>query len=132
MKHSESPQENTTALIVIDHGSRLEEANDMLTVVAERLKSRAHYPIVEHAHMELSAPDLGTAFDRCVERGAQQVVIVPYFLSPGNHARNDIPAQAAKAAASHPKIAWRVAAPLGLDDRLLEVVETRASEALSD
>lgn len=119
-----------TALIVIDHGSRLEEANAMLEIVAGRLKKRASFPVVEHAHMELAPPDLKTAFEKCVERGARRVVIVPYFLSPGNHARNDIPAQAAEAAAPFPDVAWQVAAPLGLDDRLLDVVEDRAGEAL--
>lgn len=118
-----------TALIVIDHGSRIEAANAMLETVADRLKDRANYSIVEYAHMELAPPDLRTAFASCVRRGAQSVVIVPYFLSPGNHARNDIPAQAVEAAAAHPGVAWRVAAPLGLDDRLLDVVESRASEA---
>jgi len=126
-----SPLPSPTALIVIDHGSRLEEANAMLEVVADRLKKRANYAIVEYAHMELAEPDLKTAFTRCVERGARNVVIVPYFLSPGNHARNDIPAQATEAAADHPDVVWRVAAPLGLDDRLLDVVEHRAGEALA-
>lgn len=120
-----------TALIVIDHGSRLGEANEMLSEVADRLKRRARYPIVEHAHMELAPPDLKTAFARCVDRGARRIVIVPYFLSPGNHARNDIPAQAAEAGSAYPEISWRVAGPLGLDDRLLDVVEFRASEALA-
>ncbi len=127
---SEPAHDNVTALIVIDHGSRLQEANEMLDEVAARLKNRAQYPIVEFAHMELAPPDLKTAFTRCVERGAGTVVIVPYFLSPGNHARNDIPAQAAEAAALHPDVSWRVAAPLGLDDRLLDVVESRALEAM--
>lgn len=127
---STSTLPSPTALIVIDHGSRLDEANAMLEAVAERLRARGHYPIVECAHMELASPDLKTAFARCVERGARGVVIVPYFLSPGNHARNDIPAQAAEAAADHPDVPWRVAAPLGLDDRLLDVVEFRAEEAL--
>jgi sirohydrochlorin ferrochelatase len=128
--HHHPEQGTATALIVIDHGSRLGEANEMLSAVADRLRSRAQYPIVEYAHMELAPPDLKTAFARCVERGARQIVIVPYFLSPGNHASNDIPAQAVEAAAPYPEVSWRVASPLGLDDRLLDVVEFRASEAL--
>jgi sirohydrochlorin ferrochelatase len=118
-----------TALILIDHGSRVTEANRMLEDLADRLGRRKTWPIVEAAHMELARPDLPAAFARCVERGATHVIVVPYFLAPGNHAANDIPALTAAAAAAHPGVHWRVAAPLGLDDRLLDVVETRAREA---
>jgi sirohydrochlorin ferrochelatase len=118
-----------TALILIDHGSRVADANRTLEQLVDRLRVRGAWPIVEPAHMELAQPDLPTAFTRCVERGATRVIVVPYFLAPGNHAGNDIPALTAAAAAAHPGVDWRVAAPLGLDDRLLDVVETRAREA---
>jgi sirohydrochlorin ferrochelatase len=122
-------QSSRTALVLIDHGSRVADANHMLEQLADRLRRRGTWPIVEPAHMELAQPDLAAAFASCVAQGATRVIVVPYFLAPGNHASKDIPALAADAATAHPGVAWSVAAPLGMDDRLLDVVETRAGEA---
>ena len=46
--------------------------------------------------------------------GARTVVVSPYFLSPGRHWQEDLPALAAAAAARHPGVRYLVAAPLGL------------------
>lgn len=124
------PDFSGVALILVDHGSRLDAANQMLENLAGRLRARGSYGWVEAAHMELAQPDLAAAFARCVEHGARRIIVVPYFLAPGRHASRDIPALCAEAAAPHAGLEWRVAAPLGIDDRLLDVVETRAREAL--
>ena len=59
-------------------------------------------------------PTIGEAFDACVADGARTVVVSPYFLSPGRHWQEDLPALAAEAAARHPGVRYLVAAPLGL------------------
>ena len=59
-------------------------------------------------------PTIGDAFDACVSDGARTVVVSPYFLSPGRHWQEDLPARAAAAAARHPGVRYLVAAPLGL------------------
>ena len=48
--------------------------------------------------MELAPPTIAEAFGRCVERGATLVVVAPFFLSPGRHWQEDIPALADEAA----------------------------------
>ena len=123
-------QPPATALILIDHGSRLDEANRIVEALADRLRERGDYPIVEAAHMEIASPSLSEAFTKCVEQGAARVVVVPYFLGPGNHVTGDIPRLAAEAAANHDGVEYVVAGPLGLDDRLLETALDRAAEAL--
>ena len=55
-------------------------------------------PIVELAHMELCEPGIDVAFSRCVEQGATLVAVSPFFLSPGRHWQEDIPALTAEAA----------------------------------
>ena len=79
-------------VIVVDHGSRRAESNEMLEQLTRTsITERLDYDIVEPAHMELAEPSIATAFDRCVERGATMVVIQPYFLLPGKHWNQDIP-----------------------------------------
>jgi sirohydrochlorin ferrochelatase len=118
-------------LIVVDHGSRRHESNVMLETMTEMVAAAVEYRIVEPAHMEIAEPSIATAFDRCVARGARTVVISPYFLSPGKHWNQDIPALAAEAAERHPEIPYLVTAPLGLHPMMAEVVSSRVAHCLS-
>ena len=52
------------------------------------------YEIVEPAHMELAEPSIATAYRKCVERGAKNIIICPFFLSRGKHWKEDIPSLA--------------------------------------
>jgi sirohydrochlorin ferrochelatase len=117
-----------TALLLVAHGSRHAAANDDLLHVARALEERGH-PIVEAAFLELAGPDIDEAGRRCVERGAERVVLVPYFLSAGVHVRRDLTAARDRLAARYPAVAWRLAEPLGRHPLLLDVVEARAREA---
>jgi sirohydrochlorin ferrochelatase len=117
-------------VIVVDHGSRRAEANGMLECVAAAFRAQSGVGIVEHAHMELAPPTIGDAFDACVARGARHVVVCLYFLSPGRHSREDIPALAAEAAARHPGVGFSVTQPLGVDARIADVMAERVREAL--
>jgi sirohydrochlorin ferrochelatase len=89
------------------------------------------YEIVEPAHMELAEPTLKTAFDRCVARGATLVVIFPYFLGPGRHWQEDIPALAAEAARQHAGVRYLVTAPLGLHPLLARIIDERIRRCLA-
>jgi len=113
------------AVILVDHGSRREEANAMLLDVVAMFERETNYAIVEAAHMELAEPSIATAFARCVERGAKSIVVFPYFLLPGKHWRNDIPALAAKAAGNHPEIEYFTAAPLGVHHLMAQIITDR-------
>ena len=121
-----------TGVILVDHGSKREAANAMLLDVARMYREASGAAIVEPAHMELAEPTIAEAFARCVEQGARRVVIHPYFLSPGRHSTSDIPQLAAEAAAAHPGIEYRVTEPLGLDERMMAVVQRRILEALGE
>jgi sirohydrochlorin ferrochelatase len=81
--------------------------------------------------MELAEPSIATAFTRCVDQGAQVVVVFPYFLSPGRHWKQDIPALTAAAAEQHPGIRHLVTAPLGLHPLLLQVISERIGHCLA-
>jgi sirohydrochlorin ferrochelatase len=115
----------TTGIIVVDHGSRRAESNRRHGDFVTEWKSRSGYTIVEAAHMELAEPSIGTAFDTCVAAGATTIVVVPYFLWPGNHWERDIPALAAEAAAHHPGVPFLVTAPLGPHPLLMTIVDDR-------
>lgn len=116
-------------VVVVDHGSRREEANHMLNGVCALYARITGAAIVEPAHMELAEPTIAQAFARCVDRGAREVVVMPYFLSPGRHSRRDIPELAAEAAAAYPHVPCWIAQPLGIDHRMAQIMHRRICEA---
>lgn len=118
-------------VVVVDHGSRRGESNDLLLAVAHMFRSASHLAIVEPAHMEIAEPSIAQAFAACVQQGARTVVVFPYFLSPGRHWSEDIPRLAAEAAAQHPEVQHLVTAPLGLHHLIGEVMSERIATCLA-
>ena len=112
-------------IIIVDHGSRRSESNEMLHSAAASFALQSQYGIVEPAHMELAEPTIAQAFGRCVERGAMQVIVFPYFLSPGRHWTEDIPALVAEAARPFSNVQWLVTAPFGLHPGMLNIIDDR-------
>ncbi len=104
------------ALLIVDHGSRLDEANLKLNEVAEVVRRTRPDLIVHAAHMELVEPTIAQGIAACVADGATEVVVQPFMLSPGRHAAGDIPALARGAAARHQDIRVTVTGPLGEHD----------------
>jgi sirohydrochlorin ferrochelatase len=120
----------TVAVVVVDHGSRRTGANASFESFVRDGADRLPYPVVEPAHMELAEPSIATAVDRCVARGATTVAVAPWFLGPGSHWDRDLPELTAAAVARHPGVRWLVAAPLGPDPLLLDLVDRRVQRCL--
>jgi sirohydrochlorin ferrochelatase len=118
-----------TALLLIAHGSRQEEANADLEQAAGELRRRGGYAVVEAAFLELAEPGIDAGGARCVERGAERVVLLPYFLSAGVHVRRDLAEARRRLAQRYPHVEFRLAEPLGPHPLLLEVVAQRARQA---
>ena len=116
----------STALLIIDHGSRREEANRMLENVADILRRKRPCLIVHIAHMELVEPTIAQGIAACVRDGATRVVVHPYMLSPGRHATQDIPKLTTEAARAFPGVEIAITDPLGLHDKLGDIVLERA------
>ena len=118
-----------TALLLIAHGSRQEEANADLVHVAEQLRRRGH-DVVEACFLELAEPGIDEGAARCVARGAGSVVLLPYFLSAGVHVRRDLAAARRRLAERFPQVEFRLAEPLGRHPLLIDVVLERVRDAI--
>lgn len=114
------------ALILVDHGSTVDEANRLLALVAQRIEARnTDFDMVEHCHMEIAPPTMEDAFAKCAEMGAEEVVVHPYFLVPGKHSGFDIPSMARAAARKFPGLRHTVTEPLGIHEKIVDVVLER-------
>lgn len=117
-----------TALLLVAHGSRYPEANADLDHVADGMRQRG-YPIVVAAFLELAEPSIVQGAQECVERGAGQVVLLPYFLSAGVHVQRDLTQARDLLARRFPEVTFQLAEPLGQHPLILEVVADRARQA---
>jgi sirohydrochlorin ferrochelatase len=116
------------ALLLIAHGSRRPEANADLEFVAADLRRRDLFALVRCAYLELAEPDIHTGGVGCVEAGATSVVLLPYFLSPGVHVREDLTEARDRLSAEFPHVSFKLAAPLAGHPSLLDAVAGRAAE----
>ena len=115
------------AILLVDHGSRKGEANDMLICMANLIQTMAGSNIVVRpAHMELAEPTIAQGFADCVDAGADEVIVFPYMLSPGRHSTDDIPRMVEEAASDHPGVTFVVTPAFGVHEKLGELILSRA------
>ncbi|NOY54270.1 MAG: sirohydrochlorin cobaltochelatase [Deltaproteobacteria bacterium] len=118
----------TEALLMIGHGSRAEEANAGMFSVAAGIREAGEVPIVECGFLQLNSPTIEEAFDRCVEQGAERVLMIPYFLHMGVHIREDIPAVVESCREKYPQVEILLGDQLGGDPLLARIVLNRFRE----
>lgn len=121
-----------TGVIVLAHGSRGErEPGDRLRQIVQYLRLRVTPPIeIEHASLQFGRPRLSEAIEILMGRGVRHVVVVPYFLFEGRHINQDIPQELDAIRMRYPDIEVSLAETLGVDDRLVDVLVDRVSEAI--
>ena len=121
------------AILLIDHGSRRDEANEMMDCMANLVQTLAGPAfVVRYAHMELAEPSIAAGVQSCVDAGATELIVFPYMLSPGKHSTGDIPRLVAEAAAGHHELDVRVTTAFGVHEKLAELILTRAGVAIAD
>jgi sirohydrochlorin ferrochelatase len=117
------------AILLVDHGSRRAAANELLEEMAERVRAREPGALVFTAHLEIAEPGIPEGIAACVAAGVDEIVVHPYFLSPGRHTQTDIPRVVEQAAGRHAGVRIRVSEPLGPHDKLVDIILERVAEA---
>jgi len=115
-------------LLIVDHGSLRQEANQVVSQVATMVRKNSHFLIVQHAHMELAEPNIQQGFETCVAAGVDKIIVQPYFLGPGRHSTTDIPRLIQEVSQKHPHLAVSISAPLGPDPKMGELILERVRE----
>ena len=124
-----------TVVVLVAHGSRVPEAAVAHRAVCGQLQRKigdeaVDETTIEPAFLELNDPDIPTAIDRAVSSGAERVVVLPYFLHPGNHTLRDIPEAIEAARARHPGTSMQQAAVFGADPSLVSALADQVHNAL--
>jgi uroporphyrin-III C-methyltransferase len=135
---SNQATEKQIGILIVGHGSRREEANADVREAARLIARRGSFACVEPAFLEIVSPTIEEGFAKLVRRGADHVIVHPYFLSPGRHTRGDIPVDVQAAASRHPGVTYQITEPLAAHpsvidasiERILETKRTANGERL--
>ncbi len=117
-----------TGYVVFAHGSSIESANEAVREVAARFAKVGGLELVIAAFLEGGQPSLIDAVDALVKREANQVIVVPYFLTLGLHLQRDLPVLVERARRAHPGLEIVVREPLDGHPGMVDVLLDRAVE----
>jgi sirohydrochlorin ferrochelatase len=119
-----------TAILMMAHGSRISEANDAAREVAKMAQEMTSFKIVEVSFRELHSPNIQSGIDDCVAKGAERILLMPYFLFMGAHVQHDLPEEIEIAQKRHPGLLMQMGGHLGAHRKLAEIETERIGEAL--
>ena len=111
-------------LLLVAHGSRRIESNEEIAILAQHLRDRVatNYGYTEYAFLELAEPSIPDAIDQLVEKGATEIIILPYFLSAGRHVHEDVPEIIASKQKQYSNIKLQVSPYLGESKEIIDVL----------
>ena len=119
-----------TAIIVFANGSKVKEANDTISRLADEVSRNAGLA-ANAAFLDVAQPNLNAAVASAVQAGARKVLIVPCFLVFGVHVREDLPRLVGLLEDAHPGVEIVVSQPLEGHPGLSKILASRVREALA-
>jgi precorrin-8X/cobalt-precorrin-8 methylmutase len=123
-------------LVLIGHGSKLPHNRENLERLAEIMRKKSAFKIVEISFMIRDTPTIPEAIDAVAKRGVKKIVLVPAFLAPGVHTTQEIPEligvkdKQSQLSANGIKIFY--GEPIGADECLAVILEEKALKALGE
>lgn len=110
------------------HGSSVASANEAVAAIAARAASEGGWDLYATAFLE-AAPGLGEAVRTLAFSGAEEILVLPYFLTLGIHLQRDLPKLVDALSGAH-GIPIRVAPPLDGHPELSRILVSRAAEIM--
>ncbi|WP_338469445.1 sirohydrochlorin chelatase [Niallia sp. XMNu-256] len=116
------------AILYICHGSRVKEATDQAVSFVNKIIKKVDVSIQEIAFIELSQPSIAQGFERCVNQGATNIVVIPVLLLTAAHAKKDIPEELALQQKRFPNVKVKYGHPIGVNDQMVDLLLEKISE----
>lgn len=110
-------------VLVVGHGSRSKEAQEVFNRVVEGLKNKEENR-VEGCFMELCEPNIPETVDSMYKDGVRDIVVVPYFLFSGIHIKEDIPEILRDVKEKYEDLNISMAKPIGYNEILVDILKS--------
>ena len=119
------------AILIAGHGSRDVEGTAEFHQLVELFAHRDPSRIVECGFLEFAKPVIQEGINRCVERGANMVTVLPGMLMAAGHAKNDMPSEVHEARKRYPNIAFHYGRHLHLHANIIQLCTMKIAEVES-
>lgn len=116
------------AVLYVSHGSRVKETRHEAMAFMELVQGKVGVSLQETCFLELASPDIAEGIASLVEQGATAIAVVPVLLLSAGHYYEDIPDEVKKTALRYPDVRFTYGKPLGVQDRLVEILAERLEE----
>ncbi len=121
-------------VLLVLHGSRVEEWTDVATKYKDLLLK--YFNKVEYGFIEFNQPTLRESAEKLANEGVDEIVAVPLLFAAGRHFLRDIPRlldvdENGFINAENRKIKISIAKPIGIDNRVAEILKERIEEVLN-
>ncbi len=112
------------AALVIAHGSRKQQSNEVFDSILNGVKESLHNQdiIVKGAFISFKEMSIESQLESLIIDGATEIAIIPYLLFAGNHVLKSIPHKVEAFLKDYPNVKVTYKTPLGADNRLVEIV----------
>lgn len=121
------------AILFVGHGSRDPQGNEQVIQFISQMKQEINKDIlVETCFLEFVRPTVGEGIDRCVEKGASEVAVIPIMLLQAGHSKIHIPAAIDEAKEKYPHIKLTYGRPIGVHEETFEILKTRLQDIGED
>ncbi|QZA89572.1 sirohydrochlorin chelatase [Salinarchaeum sp. IM2453] len=117
-------------IVLVGHGSSVEESNELVRRVGRRLESRIGKP-VQVGFIEKSDPDVQSGVKSLIEN-CQSITILPLLLFAATHIKQDIPEAIQQIKRDNPNITIKRGKHLGSHPKMVEIVRQRVEDARSE
>ncbi|OPJ55972.1 sirohydrochlorin chelatase [Alkalithermobacter paradoxus] len=112
-------------LIILAHGSKINEVKEVLLRIIDEVKSKVSYDLVEGAYLQFIDPSLEACIHRLYKKGCTDITIFPLFLFNGSHIRNCIPNEIDSIQRKYIGLKIRFLESIGYDPNLIEIIIRR-------
>lgn len=118
--------ENKISLVVAAHGSRSPVAVAEVELLSGQLakKLTSYYRACRPAFLEMASPTIHECVDNLIEDGAEEVHVLPYFLTSGVHVTADIPRHMCSIAEEFPDVKLKLLPAVGLAPQMMSALES--------
>ena len=111
-------------LLLIDRGSREQEAKDELEEICKRVKEKGSYVFSEYCFLEVLPPFIEEGVKKCLNHKIDSLTIIPYFLYPGKKVKDAIKFQAKT------DVKFKISKPMSMHKTMIELANNRIQSSL--
>ncbi|MED1864474.1 sirohydrochlorin chelatase [Fictibacillus nanhaiensis] len=106
------------SLLFICHGTRLAKGRIEAEEFVRLCMAQVDVPIKEICFLELAEPSIAEGFERCIQKGASSISVIPVFLLSANHIKIDIPKELQQMQNQYPEVEVNYGRPFGVHDAI--------------